>query len=196
MPAVRADTGVSPLDDGNLNRLFPGTPAGGTTEAIAGFLADVLLPLCDAGIDIHTGGNMGTFGPLVFLCECEDGGVFERSAELAAAFAAPWTYLVTRVADQGGFDPCAQNQGVAFISTELGGGWRLGGESLDVGRRGVRNMLAHLGVIQPSGIQAGQPGQLRYVSDSGPNGILVSAAAGFLETHCEPGSSVHGSHRA
>ena len=149
-----------------------------------------LLPLCDAGIDIHTGGNMGTFVPLVFLCECKDRDVFKRSAELAAAFAAPWTYLVTGVADQGGFDPCAQNQGVAFISTELGGGWRLGGETLDIGRRGVRNMLAHLGVIQSTETQAVRPGQLRYVSDSGPNGTLVSSAAGFLETHFEPSSSI------
>ena len=90
--------------------------------------------------------------PLVFLCRCEDDDVFARSAALAEAFGAPWTYLVTDVQGQGGFDPCAQDQGVAFISTELGGGGRLGGETLRIGRLGwCATCLAHLGVIDSEG---------------------------------------------
>jgi predicted deacylase len=191
MPAVRADVRVSPLDGGNLNRVFPGAADRGPTDAIAGFVANVLLPLCDAGIDIHTGGNMGTFVPLVFLCRCDDRAVFQKSAELAFAFAAPWTYLVTGIEDEGGFDPCSQTQGVAFISTELGGGWRLGHETLSIGRRGVRNMLAHLGVVKAAG-DAGVPLVTpRYLTNSGSNSNLVSHAAGFLETYFEPGMCVN-----
>ena len=190
MPAVRADTRVSPLDGGNLNRAFPGTPTGGPTQAIAGFLAQVLLPMCDAGIDIHTGGNMGTFIPLTFLCQCADGEVFQRSAELAEAFAAPWTYLVTGVGDQGGFDPCAHAHGVAFISTELGGGWRLGRDTLAICRAGVRNMLAHLGVIPTRADASKQTSPSRFLTDSGADGNLVSHAAGFLETLVPAAASV------
>ena len=148
MPAVRDDARVSPLDGANLNRVFPGALDQGPTAAIAGFLAEAILPRCDAGIDIHTGGDTTTFIPLVYLCRCDDDEVFGRSAALAEAFGAPWTYLVTGVQGQGGFDPCAQDQGVAFISTELGGGGRLGRDTLEIGRRGVRGMLAHLGVIE------------------------------------------------
>ena len=150
MPAVRDDARVSPLDGANLNRVFPGAPDQGPTMAIAGFLSEVILPHCDAGIDIHTGGATTTFLPLVYLCRCDDDEVFGRSVALAEAFGAPWTYLVAGVQNKGGFDPCAQDLGVAFISTELGGGARLGRDTLEIGRRGVRNMLAHLGVIEPA----------------------------------------------
>ena len=190
MPAVRDDARVSPLDGANLNREFPGASDHGPTAAIAGFVAEVILPLCDAGIDIHTGGDSMTFVPLVYLCRCENDEVFGRSAALAEAFGAPWTYLVTGVQGQGGFDPCAQNQGVAFISTELGGGARLGRETLDIGRRGVRNVLAHLGVI-PSEATTGEAlPTTRCLTNRGPDGTLVCECAGFLETLQAPGAAV------
>ena len=190
MPAVRDDVRVSPLDGANLNREFPGAPDRGPTEAIAGFLSEVILPLCDAGIDIHTGGNMMTFAPLVYLCRCEDDKVFGRSAALAEAFGAPWTYLVTGVQNQGGFDPCAQGRGIAFVSTELGGGARLGRDTLEVGRRGVRNMLVHLGVIESAGSAERATSPARYLTNRGPPGILVCECNGFLETLRAPGAAV------
>ena len=190
MPAVRDDARVSPLDGANLNRVFPGAADRGPSAAIAGFVAEVILPLCDAGIDIHTGGDSTAFVPLVYLCRCEDDEVFGQSAALAQAFGAPWTYLVTGVQGQGGFDPCAQDQGVAFISTELGGGARLGRETLQIGRRGVRNMLAHLGVIESPATSAPVPPATRYLTNRGPDGMLVSECAGFLETLREPGAAV------
>ena len=190
MPAVREDARVSPLDDVNLNRAFPGAPDRGPTAAIAGFLAEVILPHCDAGIDIHTGGNSASFVPLVYLCRCDDDGVFGQSAALAEAFGAPWTYLVTGVQGGGGLDPCAQDLGVAFISTELGGGARLGQETLHIGRRGVRRMLAHLGVVErPPAIEREAPAA-RYLTNRGPKGSLVCECIGFLETLREPGAAV------
>ena len=190
MPAVRDDARVSPLDGANLNRVFPGAPDRGPTSAIAGFVAEAILPLCDAGIDIHTGGDSMNFIPLVYLCRCEDDEVFGQSAALADAFGAPWTYLVTGVQDQGGFDPCAQHRGVPFISTELGGGARLGRETLHIGRRGVRGMLAHLGVI-PSEAATGEAlPTTRCLTNRGPDGTLVSECIGFLETLKAPGAAV------
>lgn len=190
MPAVRDDARVSPLDGANLNREFPGAPGRGPTAAIAGFLAEVIVPRCDAGIDIHTGGDKTTFAPLVYLCRCEDDEVFGRSAALAEAFGAPWTYLVARARGQGGFDPCAHNQGVAFISTELGGGGRLGRDTLAIGRRGVRRMLAGLGVIASAPADEQGAPATRYLTNRGPDGSLVCESAGFLETLREPGTAV------
>ncbi len=48
-PAVDAGRRVSPLDQGNLNRLFPGNANGSPTEMIAHYLTEVLLPLAEAG---------------------------------------------------------------------------------------------------------------------------------------------------
>ena len=115
----------------------------------------------------------------------------ETARALAEAFDGPWTYLVTGVQDEGGFDPCAQTLGVPFISTELGDGARLGRETLEIGRRGVRNMLSHLGVIES--VRTGREGagsSNRYLTDRGPEGSLVSEAVGFLETLLSPGDTV------
>ena len=119
--------------------------------------------MCDAGIDVHTGGAYATYVPVAYLCHCDDKAVFAASIELADAFAAPWTYLVTSVGDEGGMDPEAHKQGVAFISTELGGGGRLGVDTLDIGLRGVRNVLRHLKVIDGEV----EPGRGRYLTDVG-----------------------------
>lgn len=43
-PAADAGTRTSPLDDGNLNRLFPGVQSGTPTQVIAHFVEHVLLP--------------------------------------------------------------------------------------------------------------------------------------------------------
>ena len=56
LPAALAGTRTSPLDNGNLNRSFPGDPEGGPTAAIAHYVASVLFPLCDALQDYHAGG--------------------------------------------------------------------------------------------------------------------------------------------
>ena len=47
-PAVHACTRTSPLDDGNLNRSFPGDGSSGPTPAIASFVVDMLVPLAGA----------------------------------------------------------------------------------------------------------------------------------------------------
>ena len=66
-PAVTAGARCSPLDDGNLNRAFPGNRSGGPTSMIAQFIEDVVLPECDAAIDFHSGGNACVFAPLTMV---------------------------------------------------------------------------------------------------------------------------------
>ena len=46
-PAAMAGMRTSPLDEGNLNRSFPGDPYGGPTAQIADYIESVLLPQCD-----------------------------------------------------------------------------------------------------------------------------------------------------
>ena len=57
LPAALAGQRCSPIDDGNLNRSFPGDPDGPPTAAIAHFIESVLLPMCDTALDLHSGGK-------------------------------------------------------------------------------------------------------------------------------------------
>ena len=186
MPATQADKRVSPLDGANLNRVFPGGPDAGPTAAIAGFMNEIILPLCDAGVDIHTGGADASLIPLAYICRGGEGSVFSASIELAEAFAPLWIYSEAGVS--GGIDPEARRHGVAFFCTELGGGARLGAATTQMARRGVRNVLKHLGVLSATvETQASEP--CRYVTDAHA-GQVVSPASGFLEIICELGETV------
>ena len=66
-PAAMAGMRTSPLDEGNLNRSFPGDPYGGPTEQIADYIESVLLPQCDFVFDFHSGGSSLTYVPSALL---------------------------------------------------------------------------------------------------------------------------------
>src|SRR5262249_12641419 len=51
-PAAMAGTRVSPIDEGNLNRSFPGDPDGTVTEQIAYYIDSVLFPMADLFHDL------------------------------------------------------------------------------------------------------------------------------------------------
>ena len=87
-----------------------------------------------------------------------------------------------------GFDPAAHACGIPFISTELGGGG-IAREALDVGYRGVRAVLAHLGVIEAK-TEASPGYDTVYLSGLGGSDSLLAPFAGLLETTREPGDRV------
>src|SRR5205814_5372332 len=62
-PAAMAGSRTSPLDQGNLNRSFPGDSTGGPTAQIAYYIEHELLPRCDFVLDIHSGGSSLTYLP-------------------------------------------------------------------------------------------------------------------------------------
>ena len=62
-PAFKAGTRTSPIDQGNLNRLFPVTADGSITEKIADYFQRYLLPMADFVLDFHSGGRTLDFLP-------------------------------------------------------------------------------------------------------------------------------------
>ena len=62
-PAVLAAARVSPLDAGNLNRVFPGDPGGGPTWKIADYVEQHLLPRVEVVADFHGGGASLDYRP-------------------------------------------------------------------------------------------------------------------------------------
>jgi len=182
-PAVRANTRTSPLDQGNLNRSFPADEVTGPTEAIARFVVDALLPLANAGIDLHSGGANAKYVNTTFLCTCEDAEVFRGSFDLAKAFNAPYVYVVDGRGSPTGFDPAAHARKVPFISTELGGGW-IDREAVEVGYRGVRNVLSYLGIIEmPDGHSSIDP--MIYLDARKSEGVVYAPHEGLFEARVD-----------
>lgn len=146
-PAFRAATRTSPIDRGNMNRLFPGRPDGGVTEKIADYFQRSLLPLADIVLDIHSGGKTLEFVPFCCAHRLPDKTQEQACVAAMTAFNAPYSMMLLEIDNAGMYDTAAEEMGKVFISTELGGGGSATARTASVGKRGVRNLLIHAGIL-------------------------------------------------
>jgi N2-acetyl-L-2,4-diaminobutanoate deacetylase len=146
-PAFQAGTRTSPIDKGNLNRLFPGNPAGTITEKIADYFQRTLLPLADYVLDIHSGGKTLDFVPFCAAHVLDDKDQQARCVAAMQAFNAPWSMMLLEIDIAGMYDTSAEALGKVFISTELGGGGSATAATVAIAKKGVCNVLIHAGVM-------------------------------------------------
>ncbi|MCC3304288.1 N(2)-acetyl-L-2,4-diaminobutanoate deacetylase DoeB [Sneathiella sp. HT1-7] len=147
-PAFRGASRTSPIDKGNMNRVFPGNPAGTVTEKIADYFQRFLLPLADYVLDIHSGGKTLNFVPFCAAHILEDKVQQEKCVAAMRAFNAPFSMMLLEVDAIGMYDSAAEEMGKIFISTELGGGGSTTAESVAIAKKGVKNLLRHAGVLK------------------------------------------------
>jgi predicted deacylase len=153
MPAVIARSRVSPIDQGNMNRSFPGdggpSNAGqGPTDAIAAFLTTHLIPRADAIVDFHSGGTATQYVDCGFTCHGPNTNLNGRNWELAKVFGAPFTMLCDIDGSGGDFDTTAHNLNTPFLACELGGLGRFSQSSFQVGWAGLHRVMGHLGIVE------------------------------------------------
>ncbi|MBT7648652.1 MAG: N-alpha-acetyl diaminobutyric acid deacetylase DoeB, partial [Rhodospirillaceae bacterium] len=121
-PAMRANARLSPIDDGNMNRAFPGKRDGTITEMIAHYINGAVLPLADAVVDIHSGGRSMYFEPSAIMHKLDDAAMYQRAMAAMKAFGAPVGLVLTELDSAGMLDTAVEDVGTLFVSTELGGG--------------------------------------------------------------------------
>ena len=121
-PAFKAGKRTSPIDSGNMNRVFPGNPEGTVTEKIADFFQRTLLPMSDYVLDFHSGGKSMNFVPFCAAHELSDKEQGERCTAAMEAFNAPYSIKLLEIDATGMYDTSAEEMGKVFITTELGGG--------------------------------------------------------------------------
>ncbi len=147
VPAFRAGTRTSPIDGVNLNRAFPGSPSGTVTQRIAHYVADVLIPLADIVLDIHSGGRTLDFLPFAAAHVLSDPEHEARCVAAMEAFAAPYSVRMLEIDALGMLDTEAEARGKTFVTTELGGGGTATARSVAIAHRGARNLLVHAGIL-------------------------------------------------
>jgi len=147
--AVAASQRTSPVDGLNFNRAFPGDPFGTITQQIAAYVTDHIFPLGHAFLDLHSGGSSLDILPSAIIEPTPDAELSKRNAAAARAFGAPYAVVVSNHGDPRTATATACRAGLATMGTELGGGGRVSIEALALARRGVRSVLAHLGVMDP-----------------------------------------------
>lgn len=150
-PAARAGQRCSPVDDGNLNRSFPGDPQGTPTQMIAHYIEEVLLPLCDYMVDLHSGGSSLYYPPTLLRGQGHTADEAAQLARLQTAFDLPYAWVFRGGGGRGSTARTAMGganrKGVVSVMAELGGGGVVTPEVLAMTERGLARILHALGML-------------------------------------------------
>src|SRR5689334_14503795 len=140
-PAFWNGTRTSPLDGGNLARVFPGDRDGSPTARIAWHLTRSILPHADFYLDLHSGG-VKCLMPTMAGYDAADA----RSREAAYVFGAEVVWAHPDI-PPGRTISAARSMGIPCLYTEARGAGRIDAGDLKTFRRGIRNLMRHLGIL-------------------------------------------------
>ncbi|MFT5503751.1 MAG: putative deacylase [Gammaproteobacteria bacterium] len=188
-PALMSSSRVSPLDQVNMNRAFPGDMDAGPTHMLAQFIEDILISQCDAVIDLHSGGKASIFAPCVLTSVDNSTEVGHRNKALAGAFAAPYVWLAGAQNDNRSVNAAAGRHGVSMIASELGGGGGCDPAMTDFAERAIRRCLHHLGIISQSIAEESSDSQ--WVEFNAPEQNYLAPSAGLFDRNFNIGDKVN-----
>ncbi len=188
-PAALAGRRTSPIDEGNLNRLFPGDAAGSVTEQIADWIEHVLLPGFDYSFDFHSGGSSLQYLPSTLAYREPDRARMELVLGLVRAFGAPVGTIVTVPQSRGrSFTAASIRQGVMSIATEVGGAGLVTPQSMSTMELGMRRLLAHAGLLEDTDLPAAPATRLTEVA--GDDHYVYACDNGLFEPMVDIGAEV------
>ncbi len=184
LPAVKAGNRVSPIDDLNFNRTFPGDRLGSPTMQLSAWVNDTLFPLADAFIDLHSGGSSLSMIPSAILDLGEDALLAARNREAVQAFGAPMNVVISNFGDPRTSTASSVQAGLITVATEMAGCGTVTPEAVSLCRRGVANVLAHLDVIGPQtgAGEAGSPAPFHTIAGTGAH-VLATDEGVFEPDH-------------
>ena len=172
--AFQTATRTSNLDGLNLNRVFPGDPAGSPSLRLAAAFLGVVIREVDALVDLHTGGSFGEIAPITIV----QSGYETLTMGLGRAIGHE---LLWMGGDWGGTARISALQAAkAAVTVEVGGGGGCHEETVAAHVDGVRRAMRHLQMID------GTPTirrQYRLVSGT----FDRAAAGGFFLGRARPG---------
>jgi uncharacterized protein len=164
-------------DRRDLNRSFPGSPTGSLASRVAHALFDNVVRQCDYGIDLHTAAIQRTNYPNVR-------GRLADPAIRRIAEAFGGELLISGDGPDGSFRKEASSAGCPTICVEAGEPWKMEPAMVQFGRRGVRNVLINLGMID------GEPHLPLYQTRINKSFWVRAKVGGILRFHVVPGQIV------
>jgi predicted deacylase len=188
-PAYLNGSRTSPIDNGNLNRLFPGDRNGTVTEMIAHYIESVLLPMADYVMDFHSGGSSLNYLPTLFSGPLENSAAGMEMRKLIEAFAPPRVLAWNSLGEDRVFRAAARRAGKPMITGEFGGAATVSREGVDVIRTGIAGVLDYLSIL-PNEKRARTPDQIQRLTVSGPKNYLFSPCAGVFEPFFKLGDQI------
>lgn len=173
--AFAAKSRQSPIDDVNLNRVFPGVARGWFSEQLADLVVRAFLGRLDVLIDVHAGGAMPTV----------DYTYVFNDEELSRAFGTKLLYRpqggVSLGTIYGGtLSSLALERGITTVTTELGGGVVDQGPYVARNLEGLRNMLRQLKALPGAVTRRADQVEMSRID------IVRPTQGGWLESVCPP----------
>ena len=188
-PATMAGTRTSPIDDGNLNRLFPGDPEGSVTSQIAWYIENRLLTACDYVFDLHSGGSSLLYVPSGLCRRRKDLARMAQSIAMLEAFGAPVSYVTEGKREDRTLTGAAARQGLVHMGTELAGGGTLTIEALRCARDGLKRVLKLIGALADH-VETPPAAPTRLMQVSGADHYVYAPEPGLFEPLVELGTEV------
>lgn len=189
LPAVMAGQRVSPLDGLNFNRTFPGDALGSPTTQLSAYVNDVLFPMADAFLDLHSGGSSLNIVPSAAIEPVEDQKLRRRIHDAVAAFDAPMTVVISNRGDPRTSTASAVRAGLVAVGTEMAGGGTVSPDAVEICRRGVRNLLHHFGVLENENAQSVSSSS-RILHELGAKAHVLATDEGVFEPYHKLGAEV------
>jgi predicted deacylase len=171
---------VNPMDGLNLNRQFPGDPAGSASQLLARWLTDHVIAGSDVFVDMHCGDMNEALVSFTGIEATGDAAVDARSRELADAYGLRYLLIGP---SPGTTTTAAASLGIPAVLGEVGGQGRWPADDVALHAAGFRRLLHAAGVIDAA------PDQPRHVTEVLPHEAWMRAAnTGYWHPSVEVGS--------
>ena len=141
--ACVANQRVSPLDNVNMNRAFPGSPRGSISYRISNFVKTRIFPQVRVVLDIHSGGREGGFALCTSFHPIPDPAQREEIELVAALFDTPFMLIYSSQMASGLLTDEAEAEGKITIGGEFGFGESVNRTALRHAYEGIKNVLRH-----------------------------------------------------
>ncbi len=164
-------------DRRDLNRCFPGSRKGTAASRLADKIFRQIVHRCDYGIDLHSAAVRRTNFPNV-RANLRDPEV----RRIALAFGCE--IIVDNTGPKGAFRRAACEAGCATILLEAGEVWKIEPSVVELGVRGVRNVLIELGMVEGEILTPPYQAQVRRTK------WVRAELGGILQFHVAPGDVV------
>jgi predicted deacylase len=191
-PAAVVGRRTSPIDEVNLNRVFPGDPDGSVTQQIAYYISTALIPLADMVFDVHSGGSSLLYMPSVSMKMGPDKTHQKRAFAAMLALGAPLAYVPEGGQGTGQDQTLggeAVKRGIVALGSELGGAGTVTPAGLRIAERALRNLLVHVGIL-PETARIAPEGPMRVTFVGGADYFVYASEGGVWEPCVELGDMV------
>ena len=164
-------------DRRDLNRCFPGSRKGTPASRLAGKIFRRIVSQCDYGIDLHSAAVRRTNFPNI-RAKLRDPEV----RRMAVAFGCE--IVVDNPGPEGSFRRAACDAGCPTIVLEAGEVWKIESAVVELGVRGIRNVLIELGMVDGEIERPSYQAQVRHTK------WVRADLGGILQFHVAPGDVV------